>query len=336
MDRREFLKATTKAGAAVTTLGLLKNVTESIASQADPGCGCNAPTLPRRPYGTKGVKLSVIGLGGIVVMKAEQKHANKVVAEAFERGVNYFDVAPTYGDAEVKLGSALEPYRKKAFLACKTGERKRGPAKAQLDRSLKRLRTDHFDLYQLHGITDVQKDVDVSFAKGGAMEVFIDAKKAGVVRHLGFSAHSVEAAMTAMDRYDFDSILFPVNFACFYAGNFGGQVLQKAQEKGVSVLVIKALADCCWPPEDPDSKKFAKCWYKPLADPQQAAAALRWTLSRPVTAVLPPGEESLFRLAMQIAIDVKPITKAQESQVKEWAAKVTPLFSYKPKDKDRA
>ncbi len=79
----------------------------------------NPPKLPRRPYGKTGIDLSIIGLGGIVVRDAEQKHADRVVSEAVERGVNYFDVAPTYGDAELKLGPALVPYRKNAFLACK-------------------------------------------------------------------------------------------------------------------------------------------------------------------------------------------------------------------------
>lgn len=114
------------------------------------------------------MKLSIIGFGGIVVKDAEQQHANRVVAEAFEKGVNYFDVSPTYGDAELKLGPALEPYRKKVFLACKTGQRRREGASEELNESLKRLRTDYFDLYQLHSITDVKNDVDAVFAKGDA------------------------------------------------------------------------------------------------------------------------------------------------------------------------
>ena len=90
----------------------------------------NAPLLPRRPYGKTGVKPSVIGPGGIVVMGAEQKRANRAVAEAVEKGVNYFDVAPTYGDAELKLAPAVQSFRKKAFAACKTTQRKRDAALA--------------------------------------------------------------------------------------------------------------------------------------------------------------------------------------------------------------
>ena len=117
-------------------------------AMTDTKVSSNAPILPRREYGKNRIPLSIIGLGGVVVMGVEQNHANRVVAEAVERGVNYFDVAPTYGDAEVKYGPALEPYRKDIFLACKTTQRGREGAAAELKDSLSRLRTDYLDLYQ--------------------------------------------------------------------------------------------------------------------------------------------------------------------------------------------
>jgi aryl-alcohol dehydrogenase-like predicted oxidoreductase len=217
--------------------------------------------IPRRPYGESGIELSIIGFGGIVVMNTEQDHARRVVAEAFERGVNYFDVAPSYGNAEEKLGPALEPYRKDCFLACKTGERGREGAELEFRRSLENLRTDYFDLYQLHGITDVEKDVDAAFSRGGVMEFIEEEKAAGRIRHVGFSAHSDEAALTALDRYDFDSVLFPLNFATFYKGDFGRRILEKAVEKGAARLALKGMARQHWPEGDPDREKYGKCWY---------------------------------------------------------------------------
>ena len=255
-----------------------------------------------------------------------QDRANRLVAEAVERGVNYFDVAPTYGDAEVKLGPALEPYRKNVFLACKTTERNRDGAAAELKRSLERLRTDHLDLYQVHGITDVAKDVDTIFAPGGAMEVFLEAKKSGQVRHLGFSAHSAEAALAAMDRYDFDSVLFPVNFACWLNGNFGPAILERARAKGVARLALKGLARQRWPEKDPQKAKYSACWYQPLSDPHEAELGLRFTLSQPVTAAIPPGEESLFRLALDIASKFRPITEPELAELKTLAAGLNPIF----------
>src|SRR5512136_924387 len=132
-----------------------------------------AETLARREY-RDGVKLSVIGFGGIVVCGLPQKEADRIVAEAFDRGVNYFDVAPSYfdGEAETKLGPALEPFRKRSFLACKTLERDAAGARTELERSLRRLRTDHFDLYQFHAVESLD-DVEKIVAPGGAGETFL-------------------------------------------------------------------------------------------------------------------------------------------------------------------
>lgn len=282
--------------------------------------------LPQREYGKKGVKLSIVGFGGIVVMNAEPEHAARTVAQAVERGVNYFDVAPSYGNAEERLGPALEPHRKSCFLACKTGQRQAAKAREELNESLKHLRTDYLDLYQLHAITDVAKDVDVAFAKGGVMEVLAEARRSGQMRHVGFSAHSVEAALAALDRYDFDSILLPVNFATFYQGHFGPTVLAKAQEKGISVLALKALALQKWPKDTPKPHAYPKCWYQPISDPHEQELALRFTLSQPVTAALPPGEEELFWRAVEIAAKFEPLTADETEQLRGIASKLDPIF----------
>jgi len=324
VNRRNFLRT---AAATTAALGLDKTLRQGDASEmSETATSSNAAAMPRREYGKTGVKLSIIGFGGIVIDGAEQGHANRVVAEAVERGVNYFDVAPTYGDAEIIMGPALEPYRKNVFLACKTTQRQREGAEAELKQSLERLRTDHFDLHQLHGIMSVEKDVDVAFGKGGAMEVFIEAKKSRRVRHLGFSAHSVEAALAAMDRYDFDSALFPINFACYFKGNFGPQIIETAQSKGVALLALKALARQRRPKEDPDKKKYSKCWYQPITDPHEAEICFRFTLSQPITAAIPPGEEALFRRAIDLAMKFKPITPQEEQEVKALAADMNPIF----------
>ena len=121
-------------------------------------------SVPKRSYKDGGPTLSIVGFGGIIVMNAEQDAANRIVSWAVEQGINYFDVAPSYGDSELKLGPALEPYRKDVFLACKTTERTRDKAEEEFKGSLKRLRTDYLDLYQLHALTDVKQDVDKTFA----------------------------------------------------------------------------------------------------------------------------------------------------------------------------
>ena len=330
MKRREFLKKSTITAGTLTAGSMLDSTPRVAANELQPVSGSgNRASLPQREYGQTGVKLSIIGFGGIVVKDAEQPHANRVVAEAFERGVNYFDVAPSYGDAEFKLGPALEPYRKKVFLACKTGQRRREGALEELKESLKRLRTDYFDLYQLHAITDVEKDVDTAFAKGGAMEVFIDAKKQGQIRYLGFSAHSEEAALSAMERHDFDSILFPINFATFHKGKFGQKVIAAAKSRGIARLALKALARQRWPKGDPSRKEYPKCWYQPLTEREEARLGLYFTLSQPVTAAIPPGEELLFRMALDLAMNFKPISIQDLEKSKRMAESLNPIFQSK-------
>jgi aryl-alcohol dehydrogenase-like predicted oxidoreductase len=317
MDRRDFLKQGTVAAGLTASQGAL----EALAKEGKK----DLPPIARRRLGKTGVDLSLIALGGIVVTDTEQSFANNIVAEAFDRGVNYFDVAPSYGNAQERLGPALEPYRKRVFLACKTAERTRDGAARELEESLRQLRTDHLDLYQLHHLTTLE-EVDQVFGPKGAMETFQAAKKGGKVRFLGFSAHSVEAALAALGRYEFDTILFPVNFVLFAQAYFGPQVLDRAREKGVGILALKAMAKTTWPASAKDGHPQPKCWYKPAAFPEEAALGLRWTLSKPVTAAVPPGDEKYFRLAMDVAQRFEPIRAEEERTLMARATGVEPIF----------
>ncbi|MCG6915022.1 aldo/keto reductase [bacterium BMS3Abin03] len=281
--------------------------------------------MEKRILGKTGEKLSIIGFGGIVVMDANPEQAAARVKEAIEYGVNYFDVAPSYGNAELMLGPALEPYRKNVFLACKTGERKRDGSRKELEQSLKNLRTNHFDLYQLHAVTDL-KDVDTIFSNDGAMKTFLEAREEGKVRFLGFSAHSVEAALELMSRFDFDTILFPLNYATWYAGNFGPLVMERAKEKGMGILALKAMARRPW--QEGAEKTVSKTWYEPLTEPEEARKGLRFTLSHPVTAAIPPGDENLFSLALRLALDFKPLDAKEIEEIKIMGQNTEPLFRY--------
>jgi predicted aldo/keto reductase-like oxidoreductase len=256
---------------------------------------------------------------------ATPEQASARVGEAINYGVNYFDVAPTYGDAIVKLGPALEPYRKNVFLACKTTERKKDGSRKELEESLNHMKTDHFDLYQLHAVT-TPEDVDTIFGPDGAMETFLAARKEGKVRFLGFSAHSVEAAMALMDHFDFDTILFPVNYSTWYAGNFGPQVLERAHSKGMGILALKSLAKGPWP--ENATKKIEKCWYEPQTNPDDALMALRFTLSHPVTAAIPPGNENIFKMALDLSRKVTPLNDAELERIKAKGLAGKPLFTY--------
>ncbi|MBI5281621.1 MAG: aldo/keto reductase [Candidatus Solibacter usitatus] len=286
-----------------------------------------ASAFPKRPY-KDGIELSAIGFGGIVLMGMEQPEANRYLAQTWDKGINYYDVAPSYGngEAEIKLGPALEPYRKNAFLACKTGKRDAAGAQEELERSLKRLRTDHFDLYQFHAVSSMD-DVKKILAPGGAAEVFLKAKKEGKTRYVGFSAHNPEAALALLDAFPADSVLFPVNFACWQTGGFGQQILEKAKQKGAARLALKGMAYRPWPQSLPrQDRKYQKCWYEPLDNRAQAQLALRWTLSQEITAAVPPGEARLFEMALDIAAAFKPLNRTEQAELAALAKSTVPIF----------
>jgi aryl-alcohol dehydrogenase-like predicted oxidoreductase len=203
-------------------------------------------SIPKRQYGRTKERLSIIGFGGMVVKDVTPEEASNFVAEAVDRGINYFDVAPFYGNAQKRLGPALKPYRQRCFLACKTLERDAAGSAKELKQSLQLLQTDHFDLYQLHALTDVE-EVERAFGPGGAMETFLKAKKDGTVRYIGLSAHSEEAAHAALDRFDFDSVLFPLSFPSWIKGKFGPSVYKRAKRIGKGILALKAMAHQTWP-----------------------------------------------------------------------------------------
>ena len=277
--------------------------------------------MEKRVLGRTGAEVSILGLGGIVVSGIAQEEANRIVSQAVDRGVNYFDVAPSYGDAQDRLGPALEPYRSDVFLACKTGQRDKEGARGDLEGSLRALRTDHFDLYQLHGLSTME-DVEKVFGPGGAVETLAAAKQEGKARFVGFSAHSEEAALAALERFDFDSVLFPFNFVC-WLGGFGPQVMEAAKRAGAGRLALKSVARTFWPGEE---RKHPKCWYEPYDNREEAALAFRWTLSQDVTAAVSPGQHDLFPMLLDIAEDFRPMTPEEEQRLAEMARGLTPIF----------
>ena len=281
----------------------------------------------QRPYGKTKEMLSVIGFAGIIVMNETQADANRFVAEALDQGINYFDVAPSYGAAQDKLGPALAGHRQDVFLACKTEKRTRKEAEEALNHSLKTLQTDHFDLYQLHSMT-TEADVAQAFGPDGVMETVVKAQQDGKIRHIGFSAHSDYAAQACLDHFPFESVLFPLNWMTYLREGFGKPLVERAQKDGLPLLALKALARCAWPEGmTREARPYPKAWYQPLDNPDRADLALRFTLSLPVTAAVTPGDIRMFRLAMQLIDAYRPITPEEIELLKTWDEERQPIFT---------
>ena len=196
--------------------------------------------MEKNKLGKTGIEISAVSFGGIVTTDESPEDCARYVSYAIEHGVNYFDVAPTYGNAQENLSPALAPYRKDVYLGCKSMIRDAG-IEAELHDSLKILKTDYFDLYQLHELKSTE-DAETAFEKGGAMEVLVRAKEAGLIRHIGITAHSEDAALLALEHYDFETVMFPINWALNMDKGFGDRLIDICKERDLGLLGIKALA----------------------------------------------------------------------------------------------
>ncbi len=307
MKRRSFIATTggVMGGLALgplPALGLEAIAPEKITDRVE--------GMPRRVLGRTGEKVSIIGFPGLCLIHEEQEKCNTILRKAFERGVNYFDVAPAYGngDAEIKMGKGLEGMdRDKIFLACKTKARDQQGALEELDRSLKRLKTDRFDLYQMHHIR-TPEEVKRALGPGGAIETFLKAREQGKVRFFGFSAHTTKGALEAMRGFDFETVMFPINFIERFKIGFGKEVLAEAKERKMAIAAIKPMSGGLWPQ---GVEKTRQWWYRPLEEPDQISQALRYTLSQAgVAAGFPPGFADLADKAVDAVQDFKPIDEA--------------------------
>ena len=274
-----------------------------------------------RTLGKTGIQISAIAYGGIVSMDASQAESDRYVAWALDQGINYFDVAPTYGDAQLKLGNSLIPYRDKITLACKTKARTKDEALALFEESRKLLHTDYFDVYQMHEITTME-DVDIAFGPGGVMELMPELKAKGLVKNLGITAHNEDAALRAIDLFDFDTVLFPFNWMMHMGHGMGSRLIVKAREKGMGVLCMKSFIERAWDGEnDPAHARYPKSWCKPI-DPEEEAfglAAMRYALSLGVDTLIPPGNFESFSFMVNHIEEAlaKPYGEADEALLRE-------------------
>ena len=261
--------------------------------------------------GKTGLKISPVVFGGIINMHEKQEDADRYVAYAAERGVNYFDVAPQYGDAQERLGPALAPYRSQVYLACKTLERTADGAKADLLESLRLLRTDYFDVYQLHSV-NTREDWETIFGPGGVMETVEWAKKEGLIRNAGFSSHNEDISLECLAAYDFDSIMFPFNWVMGINIGWGSRISIAAKAKGCGLLAIKVLIQRHW--REGEKRPYPKSWCKPIyGNDALGVAAMKYAYQAGADALIPPGnfEHFMFMLDNADISAREPLTEAE-------------------------
>lgn len=199
--------------------------------------------IPKTTLGRTGVEVTRLGLGGEGVLRTHglDREADEVVRRAVDLGVTYFESARAYAGSEGYLGRALGADRRRVFLATKSHARRARAARAHLEESLALLRTDWVDLWYVHDVR-TDEDLDAVSGPGGALDVFVKARERGEVRFLGVSGHQDPGVLRrALERFEFDCVLFPVNPAEAAAGPFTAEVLPAAQARNLGVIAMKTL-----------------------------------------------------------------------------------------------
>ena len=285
--------------------------------------------MEKRILGRTGQESSILTFGGFAVgYNVTQKQADAAIESALEAGINRVDVSPIYGEAEVRLGSYFKRHGNSFFLGCKTSDRTKSGAWESLKQSVDRLHVDHFDLFQFHSVRN-EAELDTIFGPEGAMEAVQEAKKQGLVRFIGITGHHPVLFNKALQRYDFDTVMFPLNrvhAAHFNEWNDWRPLLETARRKNTGVFAIKSVAKRVWP-QGEDSPHPYNTWYEPFNKAGEIEKCLRYTLSQDITSAVLPGELSLWPAAIKAAQHFKSMDLKEQQEAVAEVSEYPPLHA---------
>lgn len=284
--------------------------------------------MQTRRFGRTEHKSTVAIFGAAAFWEISQADADKVMEQVIEAGINHIDVAPSYGQAEERIGPWMPRERSRFFLGCKTMERTRDGAWAELHQSLKRLQTEQFDLYQLHAITSMD-ELDKATVKGGALDAAIEAQKAGLTHYIGITSHGAQAPaiyLEALRRFDFDSILFPLNHVQMANPEYrvsAETLIAECQKKDVGTMVIKTITKGPWG----DKTQTATTWYEPFETQEEIQACVNFALSYPVTGLCTAGDARLLPLILRACENFTMLSQPALEKMIESGRQHEPLFT---------
>ncbi len=284
--------------------------------------------METRIFGKTGAKITIITMGGCGIGYVDQNEADKAIKLAMDNGVNMIDVAPTYGNAEIRLNSWIQKYRDKFFLSEKTLKRTKRGAWRQLNKSLEHLGTTHFDLYQFHAVSTME-EIEQILGEGGAMEAFKEAKETGLIKNIGITGHNdVRILKKALEQSDdFDTVLLPICVAAIVNPNpvnDFNKILKITREKNIGVTAIKAISKGRW-----RSDPIYSTWYEPLDTQEFIDQAVWFTLSQEgVTTYSLPCDVKLWSLVLEAAKRYKKLNDKEQEKIINLARekKFQPLF----------
>jgi predicted aldo/keto reductase-like oxidoreductase len=296
LNRRDFLKsaAVTVVSAALGELG------GSLAKAAEV-----AGEIPLRTLGRTGLRVTMFGLGGYHAgLPEKEEESIAIIHRALDLGINFFDNADCYqeGRAEERMGKALEGRRQNIYLMTKVDQRDARGSREQLEKTLRRLRTDYLDIWQFHAVSRLQ-ELDIIFGPGGAMETAEQAKKEGKIRFIGLTGHFDPAVhLEAIKRYSFDTIQMPINVVDPHYKSFRNTVLDEAVKRNAGVIAMKSLG-------------FGNILSLRVA---KVAEALPWTWSQPIS-VLVSGcdRREVLDYNVYLAKTFKPVPESEQAALLE-------------------
>jgi aryl-alcohol dehydrogenase-like predicted oxidoreductase len=289
--------------------------------------------VEQRRLGRLGHMSSVLIYGAAGLAAVDQATADRSVQQALDAGINHFDVAASYGDAELRLGPWMPRIRDRIFLATKTELRDRDDSWAQINRSLERLQTDRVDLIQVHAVGDLA-ELDRVTGRGGSLESAVRARDEGMAGAVGITGHGHEAPAThreALARFPFDTVLTPLNFVLAqdpaYLADYEALVAE-ARAQDVGLMIIKAASRRNWPEA---AERAYTTWYEPFDDQERITAAVAWTLShQEVTGIATPGDVRLLPLLVEAERRLDQTGLADAEEVLAGAAGYSSPFANMP------
>jgi len=283
--------------------------------------------METRCFGCTGHMSSIAIFGAAAFWNIAQTDADQVMEQVIEAGINHIDIAPSYGQAEERVGPWMPRERERFFLGCKTMERTKQGAWDEMQRSLKRLQTETFDLYQCHAITTME-ELDAVTLKGGALEAFVEARQRGLIKYIGITGHGVDAPkiyLEALKRFDFDSVLFPLNFVQMGNREFrknAEALIAECKEKDVGTMVIKTITKGPWG----EKEKTATTWYEPFDKADEIQRAVNFALSYEVTGLCTAGDTRVLPMVLEACKNFKQLENSKMEEMIQSAQQYEPLF----------
>jgi predicted aldo/keto reductase-like oxidoreductase len=285
--------------------------------------------MDKRRLGRTEHNSSIIIMGTAAFSNEDIEASNPAMEMALAAGVNHIDVAPGYGNAQRLVGEWLPPHRDKFFLGCKTQLRQVDDAWEDLQNSLKLLRTNQFDLYQLHAVGTME-ELEKAFAKDGSIHTLQRAKDEGLTRFLGITGHGWDAPIVhleALRRFDFDTVMFPIHPRLYANPVYKDatlELLEECEKRDLGVQIIKAVTKEKW--IDSEQATY-KTWYRPYDTQDKVQEGVNFALSQPSVAAIPSaGDLRLLPMILQAAENYQPMSESQQTALIERSSDLVSMF----------